>query len=70
MNTQDLLYQSSLLDDIFSFLLLAMPWFRFNDVSAKEHQKGIFNFQAERGRWVGLKVVAPQSILVRGVATL
>lgn len=50
MNTQDLLYHYNVLVDIFSFLLLPVPQFRFKDASmAIRASQGIFNSQA-RGR--------------------
>ena len=52
MNTQDLLCQSNPPVDVFSFLLLAMPRFRFNDASVKiRASEGIFNSQAGGGLW-------------------
>lgn len=43
-NPQDLLYHSNLLVDIFGFLLLAMPQFRFNDASIEiGASEGIFS---------------------------
>lgn len=52
MNTQDLLCQSNPLVDTFSFLLLAMPRFRFNDASVDVRaSEGIFNSQTVGGLW-------------------
>lgn len=70
-NPQDLLYHSNLLVDIFGFLLLAMPQFRFNDASVETGaSEGIFSFQAIGGQWRCCSAMDSQPSPVRKQATL
>lgn len=65
MNTQDLLCHYNLLDDVFSFLLLPVPQFRFNDASFVEVRapQGIFNSQALGRLWWGWGLWRPSQYL-------